>query len=521
MGLKDLLFRKKLSSNRRKADILLIHPPWFRLQNSNLVPFPVGPCYIAAVLEKHGLDALVWNGDYDFRPAQSMGGTNLLNTQELVDAHQLMLERLKNRGDPIWNEVVSILQIVQPRIVGISAYSASFQSAQQVARIVKKYDPNIKVVLGGIHGTIAREEIFKSSKHFDVVVVGEAEKYVSPLFSKLLQKKENRELKDIPGLLLTIDGKVHFTGEPERIANLDEIPWPARHRLIDLDKMPAVAHQPVFGYRGCPFRCIFCGSHNMFGRKPRLRSAKSMIDEMEHVHNKFGTKYFFICDDLFLYSKDRVKEFCSLIKERKLNFYYTIQTRGEMVDEELLPKLKATGCQHFAIGVEVGDPEIRKKIKKGNKNSDIRRAAKLIKKYDLRMNGFFMFGFPWETKDQMLATVSFMNELNPVVAFPYIVTPAPGTELLEISTKMDLVPSSLDIASFAHTSPQMGLTDSLSEKEKKRLFDDIMSQFSQHNRKSFRRDILTRPFFYFSAAKDAGLLQSPVVLLQYFKGLLH
>lgn len=511
--------QKKFSDNRRQCDILLIHPPWFRLQDSNLVPFPVGPCYIAAILEKAGLDALVWNGDYDYQPTLSMGGTNMLNTQELVQSHTRLLSRLEAADDPVWQDVESIVRLIKPKIVGISAYSASFPSAQRVAKIVKRINPEIVTILGGMHPTIERENLFSQCDCFDVMVVGEAEKSAPPLFSKLLQGEKIPQLQDIPGLIFRSGQEVIFTGEVEPIANLDEIPWPARHRLIDLDKMPPSAHQAIYGFRGCPFQCIFCGSHNMFGRKPRIRSAENVVSEMEFVHREYRTKYFYICDDLFLYDKERVIEFCSLLKERGLNIYYTLQTRGEMLDESLLPQLKETGCQHIAVGVEVGNEEIRKKIKKGNKNEEIRNANRLIKKYRLRMSGFFMFGFPWETREQMLETVEFMEELNPCVAFPYIVTPAPGTELLNIARAMELIPLSLDLSSFAHTSPKMGLTTTLSETEKEQLIDEILARFSKHNKKSLQKDLWTRPIFYLYAARDAGLFESPKILLKYFSNL--
>lgn len=516
-----LLRRKQLPHNRRRAPILLVHPPWFRLQGSNLIPYPSGPCFVAGNLEQAGLDALVWNGDFDRRETLSMGGTNPLNTAELVNAHARLVEALANDRDPCWLELRSILELVRPRVVGISSYSASYDSARRVAELVKAHDPSIVTVLGGMHATIARGDILRSTPAFDVLVVGESERSVPPLFSRLLAGQTGKALCDIQGLILRIDGEIVSTGAPVRVENLDEVPWPARHRMIDLDKMPPVAHQPVFGYRGCPYRCVFCGSHNIFGRRPRLRSAANMVDELAHVHEKYGTKYFYICDDLFLYDEDRVRTFCALVRARKLPIYYTIQTRAEMVDEELLPLLKASGCQHLAVGVEVGDEEIRRKIQKGNTNDQVRRAAQLTRKHGLRMSGFFMFGFPWETRETMEKTLAFMKELDPCVAFPYIVTPAQGTELLNIAREMNLIPAALDMSSFAHTSPKMGLTQNLSEEEKQQLIDKILAAFTRHNRKSFLRDIFRRPLFYLYAAHDAGLLGSRQAVLRKVKELIE
>jgi len=147
----------------------------------------------------------------------------------------------------------------------------------------------------------------------------------------------------------------------------------------------------------------------------------------------------------------------------------------------------------------------------------MRNAAHLIRKHGLRMSGFFMFGFPWESKKEMLATADLMEELDPVVAFAYIVTPAPGTELLEIARSMDLVPPDLPLSSFAHTSPDMALTPHIPAEEKTEFLDSILERFSRHNRRSFLRDVLTRPHFYYVTLRDGGILTSPAFFARYLR----
>lgn len=508
--------KHKLNDNRRHCDVLLIHPPWFRLQDSSLIPYPAGPCSVAAVLEAAGLDALVWNGDFAPEGPLSIGGTDILKTDELVLAHDKYLARLNDHDDPIWYEVLEIIEITSPKIVGISVYSASFKSAANIATIIKEKHPDIAIVFGGVHASIAPEDCLSVCSAVDVVMVGEAECSSAVLFSALLAgKKSPPDLAGIKGIAYRENGTVVRTEPAEAVENLDTIPFPARHLLIDLDKMPPHAHQALYGFRGCPFNCIFCGSFNVFGRKPRMRSAEKMVEEIEFVHQLYGTRYFYICDDIFLLYRKRALKFCSLLKKKKLNVYYSIQTRGEMMDEDLLAQLKATGCQHLAIGVEVGDEEIRKLIKKGNTVDDIRRAARMIRQAGLRMVGFFMFGFPWETKEQMLKTADLMEEINPCISFPYIVTPAPGTELLDIAQNMGLVDPHVDLSSFSHISPKMGISANVSESERKQLIDGILERFAQHNRKSLRYDFFRRPGFYLAAARDVGITASCSSLLKY------
>jgi len=503
--------------NRRRAEVLLVHPPWMRLMGSNLIPFPTGPCHVAALLERAGVDALVWNGDYDHSPVASLGGTNILRSRELMEAHTRYLRRLEDPADAIWSEIDGVLEIVQPKVVGISAYSASFQSACRIAERVRLWAPDVPVVLGGLHGTIDPEGCLDACTDIDLVALGEVELSAEAIFRRLLDPGRKREFDDLPGVAFRRGAEKVRTPHPGRVDDLDGLPLPARHRLIDLDEMPPMAHQAIYSYRGCPFGCIFCASHNMFGRTPRLRSAQSIVDEMEMVHKTYGTTYYYICDDLFLWDRNRVVDFCRLLEERRLPVSYSLQTRGEMLDESLLPGLKRSGAQHIAIGVEVGDEDVRKRIRKGNTVEDMREAGRKLRRHGLRMSGFFMFGFPWESRREMLATVELMEELDPIAAFAYIVTPAPGTELLSLAKEMHLIPEGLPLASFSHTSPRMALSSLVPEEEKEPLLNEILERFSRHNRKAFLRDLPKRPRFYLSTLRDAGILASPSSFFRYLK----
>lgn len=445
-----------------------------------------------------------------------------MKTDELMKTHETYLKRIDDLNDPIWQEAIDILTITSPKVVGISAYSASFKSAVSLSEIIKRHFPEILIVMGGIHPTIDPKSCLRLCKTVDVIVVGESELTAPPLFSSLLRgdmAKEN--LLQLKGIAFRDKDEIITTEPAEPVADLDSIPLPARHLMIDLDKMPPHAHESIYGFRGCPFQCIFCGSFNVFGRKPRMRSAESLAQEIKNIHHRYGTRYFYICDDIFFIKKERALKFCELLANMKLSVYYSVQSRGEMLDPDVLKALKKTGCQHIAIGVEVGDENIRMKIKKGNTVEDMKIAAKKIKENKLRMVGFFMFGFPWETKEDMLKTLNLMEELNPIIAFPYIVTPAVGTELYDISQNMGLISDAIDYSSFSHISPKMGLTQNISEEERKPFIDSILDKFAAHNKKSLKWDFFKRPGFYLAAANDAGLFSSSRIMMQYINMLFN
>lgn len=492
-------------------NILLINPPWYRLQGASLVHYPPGPTYIAAALEQDGYNPIVWNVDFDPEVKTVIGGTNILDTDELVKQHNLYKKNLNDLNAPIWEEVKAHLSEFKPDVLGLSAYSATYKSALNVAKIAKQINPKTVTIFGGIHPTIAPNDV-ASQEQVDFVVCGEGEITIQELIKAIKEKKDFSEVK---GLVFKTNGHIHKTSDRERIEDLDQLPKPARHLIYKKEKYPPAAFQGIYGSRGCPYKCIFCGSFNVWGYKLRTRSAENLVQEIEDTQRTYGTRYFYLCDDIFFMKRERALKFCQLILDKKLDIYWSAQTRAELVDDELLDMMKKSGGQHVAIGVETGDENIRKLIKKGNTLEDMRRAAKMVHAHGLTMVGFFMFGFPWETKEDIDRTVKFMKELDPTVAFPYIVTPAPGTELSEIAQQMGLIDPGASLEDFYHESPEMCLSVNIPLEERKTIINNTLEIFANHNKSHFVRDIFRRPRFYYSLLHDYNMIKHPKFLLNY------
>lgn len=494
--------------------IVLVNPPWFRLQGASLVHYPPGPCHIASALEQINYDSIVWNADFDSERKAVVGGTNIINTDELTRQHKVYQKNLNDLNGPIWLEVREKLKEFNPDILGISVYSCSLKSSLNVAKIAKEINSNMVIIFGGIHPTIDPDGVIKNPE-VDYVVVGEGEITIQELIRAIDNKDDVSQIK---GIAFKDGDKIIKNERRPAIENLDSLNWPARHKIYQKELFPPSAFNTLYGSRGCPFQCIFCGSFNIWGHKMRTRSAESMVNEIEYVHKTFKTNYFYICDDIFFINKDRAFRFGQLLKEKKLNIYWSLQTRGEIMDDELLAMFKRTGGQHIAIGVETGNAHIRKLIKKGNTLDDIRRAAKLIKKHGLTMVGFFMFGFPWETEKEIADTVNFMKEINPTICFPYIVTPSPGTELSEIAKDMGLIGAGDNLENFYHESPEMCLSVNIPPEKRKDIINKTLKEFALNNRKNLFKDLFRRPKFYWvTAVKDQRLLKNPKVILQYIK----
>jgi len=275
-------------------------------------------------------------------------------------------------------------------------------------------------------------------------VVGEGEQTMSELADSLASGEA--DYGKIKGLWSKIGGEI-IKGEPRPlIENLDELPWPAWELVNDLNdyQAPDALRRPIMSImttRGCPFGCTYCVSKQIFGRRYRARSKESLLNEIKYYIKNFGVKELHIMDDVFTLDKARTIEICRAIQAGKfdLTLSFANGIRADSVDEELLKVLKDTGFQDLGFGVETGDEEILKSIKKNSTKSDMRRAFKLAKQFAFNTWGFFMIGLPGETGETIKKTIDFAIELDPDFAKFLILKPFPGSEVFNKLNSQGLI----------------------------------------------------------------------------------
>jgi radical SAM superfamily enzyme YgiQ (UPF0313 family) len=283
-----------------------------------------------------------------------------------------------------------------------------------------------KIIWLGPHVTALPERALEDGA--DLVIRGEPELTVRELIENKFKPS-----KKIKGISFKENGVVINTPNREPIENLDELSFPSRD-LLDLDKyiLPygtrEAKYTPIISARGCPFRCFFCTSQIFYNHFLRMRSTENIMKEVEEVVNKYGIKHLSFWDDTFTANKKRVIEICDEIIKRKLDITWFCFGRVDTVDKEVLAKMKAAGCYQIQFGAESGDPEILKKINKGITVEQIRNAVKLTQEAGIEAAAFFIFGFPWETKETITRTIEFIKEIKPDYVNCSVATPYPGTE---------------------------------------------------------------------------------------------
>jgi radical SAM superfamily enzyme YgiQ (UPF0313 family) len=150
---------------------------------------------------------------------------------------------------------------------------------------------------------------------------------------------------------------------------------------------------------------------------------------LRNLRDNHGVREILIEDDTFIISKERVKQFCELLIADKIGLSWSCLGRADMADPDLFKLMRAAGCWHISFGIESGSPEILRAVNKNVEIDQIRRAVSLAAQAGLQTKGFFMVGFPGETKETIAQTAGFAASLDLDDISVMQLTPFPGSEL--------------------------------------------------------------------------------------------
>jgi magnesium-protoporphyrin IX monomethyl ester (oxidative) cyclase len=442
--------------------VCLINPPRIHPKGwgKPTVYQPLGIAYVAAVLEGQHQVSIIDSPTEGWKNLVSIDKTNCrvgLKNEEIRD-------RIKQ-----WS----------PDIVGINIpFSGWSNVAFEVASIVKNIDKDIVTVLDGLHPS-ARPVQCLSNPNVDFIVRGEAEYTMLELVGALDQGKTDK-LDKIKGIGFTNKGKNIIAPLRPEIQDLDCLPLPARHLLPMDTYFDAVKENPIRGVirkryaimitsRGCPHQCIFCSNHIVMGRTWRGRSPENVVDEIEQLVSTYSIKQIDFFDDNMTLIKKRVVNICDLIVEKDLNIEWFVPTgvRVDTIDEELLRKMKASGCKGIRFAPESGVQRVVNQVIKKNLDlKDVEKAVVLAKKVGIKVGIFFILGLIGETKEEMEKTIKYAYKLRKLGAANFhfsIATPLYGTELYEQAKRGGFLKENFSDETLAKAEPLIETTDFTTE----------------------------------------------------------
>ena len=384
--------------------IVLINVPIFNNQelrwNKGTSFAPLGLCYIAGLLEKYNYSVTIIDGSFE-------------NPTEL--------------------ELEMRLRQLKPDLIGIASLAAATHHATlKTIKIARKTNPDSLIVVGGPHAGENYQSMLEQVPEIDIITMGEAEFTFLELVQALEQKTDFHKIK---GIAFKEKSKVIATQEREPLKYLDELPLPARH-LVDITnekygtgfRYKRKPTTTLITSRGCPFVCTFC--YKTYGTLFRAHSAEYVVKEMEHLINNFGIRDFYVPDDNFFVDIARVRKICELIIEKNLDVTWAVQ--GTIVhaykDPEMIRLLAEAGCWYIAFGIESGNKEIIKIIKKPVTLDVVKEVIELTNKYGITTKGYFMIGNFNETHETIEDTINYAKSIPiDTVQFNFSV-PYPGTE---------------------------------------------------------------------------------------------
>jgi anaerobic magnesium-protoporphyrin IX monomethyl ester cyclase len=370
----------------RTADAIFVNTPLRNYEKKpryNNFTLPVlGLGYIATVAAYHGLNVGVLDGE-----ALGLGFANI--------AAEI------NRRKPIW--------------VGFNLLAPTYS---HTIEILKQLDPQIKVMLGGHQAKALPKYILEDDRipRIDALIVGEAEYRVAALISG------STPIHELPKVFWRASSGIGAGPECHSNRNflspdVDAMPFVDRAYFSnDPYYDSGVLEAAIVGSRGCPFDCSFCGAAASANQDitVRTRTPKSIIGELFSLKAEHRISAARFVDDLFLSNVKAMTECASAFVSEKLDLVWDATGRINTLakaTEPTLSLLKRSGCREIALGIESGSDRMLKYIDKKITTEQSIQAVVRLCESGINVKGYFILGFPTETRQDHYSTLGLINEL--------------------------------------------------------------------------------------------------------------
>lgn len=317
------------------------------------------------------------------------------------------------------DQVTGLINEAAPRWAGFNLLAPTYELS---ARIAAGLDPGIRVMAGGHQAKAMPSSILHDHRfgRLQALVLGEGETRVA----KLLADRRSRSC--LPGVLwLDPATKTPMTG-----SGADSV----RYLSPDINTLPFVdrrflASDPyqapdgrleasMVGARGCPYDCSFCGA--AVSANPditiRTRHPENIVAEMDQLHAAYGVTAFRFVDDLFLGYERFIRRYMAAFSAYQIGDRYVWDATGRInilhrADDELLDTLAANGLREVALGIESGSERLLAYMGKRIHPDMTRSVLRRLVARGITVKGYFILGFPTESRAELDATVQHVYEL--------------------------------------------------------------------------------------------------------------
>lgn len=367
-------------------------------------------------------------------PLPQLMGAPYLGQQYIASAllragHEVRcVDLAATRLDGSYDLAVTETRRFAPDFVGMTLFTYNARAGYELASLLRDLTPVL--IAGGPHPTVLPDEPLTHG--FDISVAGEGENAILRIADYLAG---SGRLWDIPG--------VQFAGgcgpAYEPIDDLNALAFPLEsYETYDAcwySDSGIVVPGGLMTSRGCPARCSFCANY-VTGRAYRWRNEENVVAEMVALRERYGISHFPFWDDAFTARRPRLNALCdAIIAEPALSgITWTCITPGNMVMPKDLERMRRAGCVAINFGIESGDKDILRAIRKGQTPDRVAKSVAAAKQQGMTTVVNFMFGFPEEDRPQLENTKRLMERLAPDTDLfnnRGVLVPFPGTAIYD------------------------------------------------------------------------------------------
>ena len=393
----------------RRADpvsvpVALIRPPVVVLPSSLATHGPtppIGLAYIASTLRSAG------------------------HTVRLIDAPGEAIEQVADIDTPVGTlhrlgltpqEIVDRVP-ADARVIGVSLmFVHEWPQTRELLAELRGRFPDAVIMLGGETATSFWPWMFRETDAIDLVVTGEGEATALEIVERV---GAGTPLDGLEGVVLRApDGTALSDGGlPTRMRKLDAVPRPAwdlvplaeywRHPFFGVNRGRSM---PVLATRGCPYRCSFCSSPQMWTTRYVVREPDDVADEIAAHVREHGVRNVNFCDLTAITKRNWTLRFCDALEARDLDITWQLPvgTRAEALDAEVLQRLYDTGCRNVTYAPESGSDRMLEVYDKKVKLPHILESLRAANRVGLKTHVNIIIGHPEERWGDVLRSVVFM-----------------------------------------------------------------------------------------------------------------
>lgn len=320
----------------------------------------------------------------------------------IKNGFQVKIINLSQKGGYSISGLVNLIKDFSPQLVGFSTYQRNILYVLGIARFIKEINRDIKVILGGPQITFMPSSSLKNMPMVDYLCRSEGELTILSVAKAIAGGNPFEEIK---GVTYCINGEIIETEKIEEYENLDEYPSPHLMEIFDYSEVDEVI---ILTSRGCPFNCVFCYTPVASKHKIRFHSVERVLEEIKWVVKK-GKNRLWFADPNFSYKSERVREILESILKEGLKVNIWLETRADLVDEDMIKLMKKAGVHTIALGLESASERILKIIRKKLSLEQLKKAISLAQKYEIEVELFSQYALPGETFEEALKTLEFVK----------------------------------------------------------------------------------------------------------------